>query len=301
MAKKTGLHSKNQHHKKYDFSILCEKHPALEEFVFINEYTTKTIDFSNSKAVKELNCALLVAHYNIDFWEFPDVNLCPPIPGRVDYIHYVADLLKESAIKNVKVLDIGTGASCIYPLLGNAEYGWKSVATDIDEKSLDYAKQILVKNKLDTKIELYLQKEQQHIFKEILQLENRFSVTMCNPPFYNSLAEAKEENTRKNKGLDNNSTERNFAGIENELAYKGGEKAFLHTYLYESSQFKKQCFWYTTLVSKKENVQSMYVSLEKLGATTIKTIPMHQGNKITRIVAWTFLNKKEREEWNSEY
>ncbi len=299
MVKPRGLHPKNKHQKKYDFSMLCVANPSLKEFVFVNEYKTETIDFANPKAVKELNRALLFTHYNLSYWEFPDSNLCPPIPGRVDYIHYVADLLKESSIASIKALDIGTGASCIYPILGNAEYGWRFVATDIDKISLKYAKEILVQNKLDTKIELRFQKDKTQIFKGVLEHDDQFSVTICNPPFYNSLAEAKQENTRKNKGLNKNATQRNFAGIENELSYKGGEKAFLHTYLYESSQFKKQSFWYTTLVSKKDNVQPMYTSLEKLGATTIKTIPMHQGNKITRIVAWTFLDEKEQEEWNT--
>ena len=298
MAKFIGLHPKNKHKKGYDFSILCKAVPSLKEFVFVNQYGTETIDFSNSKAVKELNTALLFADYNVIFWEFPDTNLCPPIPGRVDYIHHIADLLNESKIKNVKAIDIGAGANCIYPILGNAEYNWKFSATDIDKDSLEYANQILINNKLDGEINLYHQKDKTHIFKDILQPEDQFAVSICNPPFYNSLAEAKAENARKNKGLQNDSIQRNFAGNENELSYKGGEKAFLHTYLYESSQYKKICFWYTTLVSKKENVQSMYTSLEKLGATTIKTIPMNQGNKITRIIAWTFLTKKEQDEWN---
>ena len=299
MAKLSSLHPKNKHDEGYDFSTLCNTYPPLKEFVFINDYNTETIDFSNSAAVKKLNRALLIVHYKLSFWEFPDTNLCPPIPGRVDYIHHVADLLKESNISTVKALDIGTGASCIYPILGNAEYGWQFVATDIDKKSLDCVKQILIQNKLEDKIKLRFQKDKTQIFKDILGDDDKFSCTICNPPFYNSIAEAEQENARKNKGLNKSSTQRNFAGIETELSYKGGEKAFLHTYLYESSQFKKHCFWYTTLVSKKENVQSMYTSLEKLGATAIKNIPMHQGNKITRIVAWTFLSKKERQEWNS--
>ena len=79
--------------------------------------------------------------------------------------------------------------------------------------------------------------------------------------------------------------------------YKGGEKAFLHNYLYESSLFKNQCFWYTTLVSNKENVKSMYVSLNKLGATTIKTLPIKIGQKKSRVVAWTFLNEDQQKQW----
>ena len=126
---------------------------------------------------------------------------------------------------------------------------------------------------------------------------------MCNPPFYRSEEEAIQANTRKLKGLgtSSNTTARNFSGKSKELWYKGGEKAFVHTYLYESSLHKKRSFWYTTLVSKKENLESMYASLKKLEATEIKTIPMHHGNKITRIVAWTFLDKKERKLWQENF
>jgi len=48
--------------------------------------------------VKVLNTALLFKYYNIQSWNFPDDNLCPPISGKVDYIHHLADLLKTSNI-----------------------------------------------------------------------------------------------------------------------------------------------------------------------------------------------------------
>ncbi|WP_456462129.1 23S rRNA (adenine(1618)-N(6))-methyltransferase RlmF [Lutibacter sp.] len=296
------LHPNNKHNSAYNFSELMAVYPLLKEFVFTNKYKTETIDFANPEAVKAINTALLFKYYNITFWDFPDDNLCPPIPGRVDYIHYLNDLLKSSGIKkDISIIDIGTGASCIYPLLGNAEYGWQFIGTDIDKKSLDRANKILKKNKLTKFIELKQQTNSSQIFKGVLDEKDRFSATMCNPPFYRSQQEAMEANARKLEGLGdrNDSKTRNFSGKQQELWYKGGEKAFVHTYLYESSMFKKQCFWYTTLVSKKENVQSMYDSLAKLGATEIKTIPMHQGNKVTRVVAWTFLSKEEQKEWVS--
>lgn len=295
------LHPNNLHQKGYQFLELCEVYPQLQEFVFVNNYGTSTIDFANSKAVKAINTALLFKYYNITFWDFPDDNLCPPIPGRVDYIHYLADLLKSSGIhENAKIIDVGVGANCIYPLLGNAVYGWHFLGTDIDKKSLDRAKKILKKNKLTECILLKQQVDSSQIFKGILNESDKFSATMCNPPFYKSQEDAMQANARKLKGLGNNNySTRNFSGKQQELWYKGGEKAFIHTYLYQSSKFKTNCFWYTTLVSKKENVQGMYDSLQKLGATKIKTIPMHQGNKVTRIVAWTFLNDDEQKEWNN--
>jgi len=241
---------------------------------------------------------LLFKHYNIQFWDFPDDNLCPPIPGRVDYIHHLADLLKNSNItKDVKIIDVGVGANCIYPLLGNAVYNWQFLATDIDKKSIDRAEKIVKKNDLSENIQFKQQKDATQIFQGILNENDKFSATMCNPPFYRSQEEAMQANARKLEGLGNEAKARNFSGKQQELWYKGGEKAFIHTYLYESSMFKTQCFWYTTLVSKKENVQSMYDSLNKLGATEIKTIPMHQGNKVTRVVGWTFLTAEEQKAW----
>lgn len=297
--KESGLHPNNKHHLGYNFQDLCATLPSLKPFVFTNEFST-TIDFSNPEAVKCLNKALLLKHYNIKHWEFPDENLCPPIPGRVEYIHHLNDLLEQSLIKNeISVLDIGTGATCIYPLLGNSEYNWDFLGTDIDKQSLENSQKIIDTNNLASRITLFHQSDENNIITEEVFNGNKFSASMCNPPFYRSQYEAIEENSRKLKGLGIETTARNFSGLQNELWYKGGEKAFLHNYLYQSSLFKNQCFWYTSLVSKKDNITGMVDSLTKLGATEIKNIPLQFGNKISRIIAWTFLSLEEQDEWGS--
>ena len=287
----SNFHPKNKHKSGYDLDALCKAYPNLLSFVFINKYENKTIDFASPKAVKSLNTALLFKHYNINFWKFPDTNLCPPIPGRVDCIHHIADLLKSSGInKNIRVLDIGTGTSCIYPILGYAEYKWDFIATDIDKNSLQNAQNIINKNDLSKYIILRHQKDASKILVGVLNENDNFSVSICNPPFYKSEVDALEATIKKIKGLNKTEGEtvRNFSGTQNELWYKGGEKAFLHNYLYESLLFKNQCVWFTSLVSKKDLVKGMYNSLKKLGATHIKTINMGQGNKASRIVAWTY-------------
>ncbi|CAL2095944.1 Ribosomal RNA large subunit methyltransferase F [Tenacibaculum sp. 190524A02b] len=279
-----SLHPNNIHNKGYDFTLLKEKYPAITKFV-VEKYEKETIEFSNPEAVKIFNKALLSAHYGIAHWEFPDENLCPPIPGRVDYIHHLAGLIGNE--KQAHVLDVGTGATCIYPLLGKAVYNWNFTATDIDADSLAVAQKIIDKNGLTQSIKLRFQKDENHILKGILKEKDAFTATMCNPPFYKSLEEARGANRRKSRNLGNN-TVRNFAGNENELWYVGGEKAFLHTYLYESSLHPEASIWFTSLVSKKENVESLQKSAKKLGVKTFKVIPMHQGNKLTRIVCWSF-------------
>lgn len=274
----------------YDLEVLSQKYPRLTPFVFINKYAKKTIDFGNPKAVKALNTALLFKYYHINFWEFPDSNLCPPIPGRVDYIHHLSDLMQnENITSDILVLDIGTGATCIYPILGHAEYDWRFVGTDIDQAALQTAQNNISKNELESAISLRLQKDASQILKGVINENDRFLIAMCNPPFYKSEQDALNATTKKLKGLNKeNTTVRNFSGTHHELWYTGGEKAFLHNYLYESSLFKTQCQWFTSLVSKKDLVKGMQISLKKLGAKHIKVINMGQGNKLSRIVAWTF-------------
>ena len=284
MISKKGLHPQNKHRKGYDFEVLILKNRRLNAFLFENKFQVRSIDFSNPMAVKELNRSLLRHHYNIHFWDFPDENLCPPIPGRVDYIHHLSDLTNE---EDISVLDIGTGATCIYPLLGTSEYQWKFVGTDIDSESLVSAQKIIDKNELNDLIELRYQKDKKHMLKNVLKEDESFTFTMCNPPFYKSEAEAIGANKRKTRNIGSTAI-RNFAGNNNELWYEGGEKAFLHTYLYESSQYPEASQWFTSLVSKKDNVESLEKSAYKLNASNFKVIPMHQGNKITRIVAWQF-------------
>lgn len=285
IMKEKNLHPKNKFNNGYNFDELIKINQKLAPFVSKNQFDVVTIDFSNPEAVKELNKALLFSFDKISVWDFPKENLCPPIPGRLDYIHYLADLISDEA--DVKVLDIGTGATCIYPILGVAAYNWSFVASDIDLKSLDTAQDIIDDNDLGSKIELRHQVKEEEILKGILKEGDSFSAVMCNPPFFKSAEEAQGANKRKNKNLGNN-TVRNFSGNNNELWYIGGEKAFLHNYLYESSLFKEKSKWFTSLVSKKENIKSLEKSSAKLGAVEFKVIPMSQGNKVTRIACWRF-------------
>ncbi|MFY0629427.1 MAG: 23S rRNA (adenine(1618)-N(6))-methyltransferase RlmF [Flavobacteriaceae bacterium] len=288
MNSKPGLHPRNKHKNGYNFDVLIKENEALKPFITENIHGNATIDFSDPKGVKELNRTLLQHHYGIKDWNFSDENLCPPIPGRVDYIHHLSDLLTSSGItENIKVLDIGTGASCIYPLLGVKEYDWDFVATDIELDSLDSSQDIIDDNGLDAKIELRQQFDEANILTGIIEDGDSFSAVMCNPPFYKSELEAKGANARKTRNLGNNAV-RNFAGNNNELWYPGGEKAFLHNYLYQSSLFKETCVWFTSLVSKKGNIESLQKSAEKLKAKDFKVIQMHQGNKVTRVAAWQF-------------
>lgn len=310
------LHPNNLHNYGYDFPALIKSHPALNGHVKTNKYHRESIDFSDPTAVKTLNCALLNHHYGIDEWDIPEGFLCPPIPGRVDYIHYVAELInvnrsgKNTQLKNtsIKLLDIGTGANGIYSLLACQVYGWHCTASDIDPLSLENVANIVSKNPaLDNRLQLRLQHEKSHVFEGVIQPGEYFDVSVCNPPFHASLKEALKGSQRK---LDNlalnrnkasthktsiNKTRRdsptlNFGGQKAELWCKGGESKFLRIMIKESKEFGRQCRWFTTLISKNENVKPARKLLRKLEASNIKEIEMKQGNKITRILAWTFVS-----------
>lgn len=307
---KKNLHPRNQHRLGYDFDSLLKILPELNNFVGINEHQIQTLDFSNPEAVKALNKALLLANYDIQYWEIPSTFLCPPIPGRVDYIHYLADLLAQSNNgvipkgESVQGLDIGVGANCIYPILGNAVYGWSFVGTDIDEKAIQNCKKIIEKNpKLIDAISLQLQTEPRFIFKNIIETEDKFAFTICNPPFHNSKEEATKVALRKVNNLSTNKTTTptlNFGGQNAELWCPGGELAFITQMIYESAKYPMHCLWYTTLVSKQAHLNSLYKTLNKVNAANITTIDMAQGQKNSRILAWTFLTEKQQKEWKFE-
>lgn len=310
ITEKSNLHPRNLHRSRYDFKQLIPVFPELKNYVFTNEYQIESIDFSNPSAVKCLNKALLISHYNIKDWDIPKNYLCPPIPGRADYIHYIADLLAESnngeipTGMEIEGLDIGTGANCIYPIIGNSVYEWSFVGTDIDEKALENCAKIIEANPLLTDaISLQLQLEPRYIFKNIITPEDRFAFTICNPPFHKSAEEANEGSLRKVSNLKGQKQTKailNFGGQNHELWCEGGELGFVTQMIFESARYPMQCLWFTTLVSKQSHLKSLYKTLNKVNAAQIRTIDMTQGQKTSRILAWSFLTENQQQDWEFE-
>lgn len=307
---KSGLHPRNKHRGRYDFDQLIQINSALALFVRLNEYGEASLDFSNAQAVKALNQALLKHFYSVAIWDIPKDFLCPPIPGRADYLHHMADLLSSvnggviPRGQSIRGLDIGVGANTIYPLIGNHEYGWQFVGADIDVNALNNAQHIVEANRLSSMIELRLQNSPKTIFKNIILQGETFDFTMCNPPFHTSLAEAQAGTQRKWRGLGKTkqnpqSSVLNFGGQNNELYCEGGEKAFVNGMINESKQFSSHCLWFSTLISKAANLPGVYRALKNVNALQVKTIDMAQGQKQSRIVAWTFLNTKQQHAWYS--
>lgn len=301
---KSELHARNKHRERYNFEQLIESCSELKPYVKLNNFDDLSIDFFNPEAVKMLNKALLKHFYDIENWNIPQNYLCPPIPSRADYIHYVADILTNSNNGNkIKCLDIGVGANCVYPIIGIKEYDWNFVGSEIDKIAIQSANKIVETNEiLKGKVEIRFQNNSKNIFAGIIQKDEFFDITICNPPFHSSLAEAQAGTIRKLNNLTKEKPTKailNFGGKNNELWSEGGEIRFVSDIIRESKTFAKSCFWFTTLISKKENLKSVYYELQKAEAVEVKTIQMSQGNKISRIVAWTFLSKEEQENWKN--
>lgn len=304
---KSQLHPRSKHRGRYDFNALSESFPAIKEFVKPNKFGDESIDFSDPKAVITLNKALLKHHYGIDHWLIPEGYLCPPIPGRADYIHHIADLLGESNYGNVPVgdsvivLDIGVGANCIYPMLGAIEYGWSFIGSDIDPIAVQNSKAIVDQNEvLNGKIDIRLQANPKDVLYGTIMVEDRVDLTICNPPFHASEEEALAGTNRKLKNLKLQKPDKlvkNFGGSNGELWCDGGEKRFIRNLIHESKKFSSSVFWFSTLVSKQSNLKTIYGALKTAEAVEVKTIPMGQGNKSSRIVAWTFLKPHQQRSW----
>lgn len=301
------MHPRNLHKDGYPIGLLCQSYPPLKSFVVRAKSGKESIDFSNADAVLALNTALLKHYYNVSQWQLPKGYLCPPVPGRADYIHGIADLLSSSpkGQMNQRVcgLDIGIGANAIYPIVGISAYNWQFVGSDIDDGALANARKIAAENKgLSASLSLRKQTNKLAIFNGVIKPDDYFTFTMCNPPFHKSAKEALAGTQRKTSNLAKNKQRRgsappklpkgsanlNFAGNSNELWCEGGELAFIQRMIKESTQYKTNVGWFTCLVSKSAHLKPLETSIRYYEATAFTVIEMGQGNKISRFIAWSF-------------
>jgi 23S rRNA (adenine1618-N6)-methyltransferase len=297
---KEQLHPRNRFRAGYDFRRLIACSPGLAPFVKPNAYGDESVDYGNPEAVKALNQALLKYAYGLNTWDVPPGYLCPPIPGRSDYLHHLADLLRtadSAAIsrgRSIAVLDIGMGANCIYPLIGASEYGWRFVGTEIDPIALRWARNLVTANAtVSDRIECRMQTSPLECFKGVIQPGEFFDLSMCNPPFHASAAEASAAARQKRRHLSGRTAARvvlNFGGKAGELWCRGGELAFVKRMITQSAEVPRLCRWFTALISKSEHLPRLRQSLRDVKAADMKIIAMAQGQKKSRILAWSFMD-----------
>lgn len=308
---KLKMHNRNLHRERYDFPELIAVLPELQSVVSKNVYGDDSVDFFDPLAVRLLNQALLKKYYQIDNWILPEGYLCPPIPGRADYIHHVADIIASSNYgksprgEKIRCLDIGVGASCIYPIIGHHEYGWSFVGSEVDLEAIHSANRILEANP-DYKehIEIRHQNNPKDIFYGLIRQDEKYDLSICNPPFHSSAEEALAATQRKLTNLKGEKTDEpvlNFGGQKNELWFEGGESRFIREMIRESKRFGESVFWFSTLISKQSHLKAAEEALKKAGVKDIKIKAMGQGQKSSRILAWTFYNPEEKADWQKSH
>jgi len=291
------MHRLNRFRDGYDFTRLVTAHPPLAPFVVQSPRGEPTITFADPDAVLALNQALLKEAYDLK-WSLPPGALCPPVPGRLDYVHHLADLLGGGDAADaprgpdIAILDLCAGANCILPLLGASEYGWRYVATEANQASHRWARQIVRINPgVARLIEGRHQPDPRLCFAHVTTASERFAACTCNPPFHPSheVAAAGSARKRRNLKLGRDAAALNFGGTSDELVCEGGEVGFIERMIAESATRPELCVWFTTMVSKSANLLALRRALQKTPATLVRTVDVAHGQKKSRMLAWTFV------------
>ena len=273
---------------KPDFLTLIKEFPELKKYILKQNEDNEEefqFDWSNNELSLLMDKSILNYYFNIKYYDIPKGFLIPPIPSRINYINLInsiiTKLIKDIDIKNIIGIDIGTGANIIYPILGYSIYKWKFICTEINNEAYNNAKLILQKNNLENNINIIKQNNKDNIFISILNRENKYIFSMCNPPYYNYENEIKLEDKKRDN-------EYNF----DEIYYKNGEYGFFQRYFEESICYKNNVFLYTILIGKKINAENIYDKLSSYN-DIIKIYNMQKiltGNNVRYIIYWSFFN-----------
>jgi 23S rRNA (adenine1618-N6)-methyltransferase len=283
------MHESNPFRNGYDFTILLEVEPGLQSYVYTTKYGSPSLLLKEPEAVLLFNKTLLAYQFRIDFFELPEGYLCPAVPGRLDYLLHVKELLDDKP--HIHLLDVGCGASGIYQLLAEKVLGWKSKGSDINPISTKYAQINLHKNGLHSAICVH-QQHSENYFSGIIQQQDYFDVTVCNPPFYEQKETSTRLAARKWKQLniqpESNEQKTSFGGNDHELWVSKGQTEFIQAMIRESVGYKDQVGWFTCLVSKKSMLNEILPVLKKLTIAEYRVQEMEQGRKQSRFIAWRF-------------
>ena len=220
-------------------------------------------------------------------WDIPAEFLCPPVPGRLAYIRWIHALLAAIEYEGpVSGIDIGTGASCIYPLLGCSEYPtWSFLATEMDWKAYVVARGNVERNvALRDRIRI-VHVNGQSVFPKRIS-DDSFAFSMCNPPFYASKNEVLEKAAFKHL-----LPKHKYPGAEHEMMVDKGEVGFISNMIAESVHLKTSVQWFTTLVGIKSSLAKLIPLVLK--HTFNYTVVSVQPGKTRRwILAWSFFPRR---------
>ncbi|PFH53327.1 hypothetical protein AMATHDRAFT_79160, partial [Amanita thiersii Skay4041] len=285
------MHYRNPYQRPLDFFALAEVYSPLKPHLrqLVNIPGCYTIDFFNNDSQRRLTEALLYRDYGLTI-SLPNNRLCPPVPNRLNYILWLQDIARahdrfiDTLKGDVYGIDVGTGASAIYPLLGcKTDSRWNFFATEIDDVSYCYARQNVEANRLGDRICLVKTTAPDPILLPLEDPTRLFDFTMCNPPFYTS----KEEimHSSKAKELPPNAI---CNGAEVEMITPGGELAFVGRIIEESKKYITRCKWYTSMLGKLSSVAELVKLLRQNEIVNYALAEFVQGQTRRWAIAWSF-------------
>ncbi|KAI1716212.1 methyltransferase small domain-containing protein [Ditylenchus destructor] len=262
------MHPRNQFKTNPpNFKDLAKKYSFLKDKCYLGVGGKVCVDFKNPKAVTALSRALLLEYFGLSV-QFPEDSLVPRIPQRLNYILLIEDLLRDNNLNNDSVcgIDIGTGASCIFPLLGAKQCEWNFVATELDEISLNCARENAVNNGLSRKI-ILVSVGAETIFEKVMEEfpERVFEFCMCNPPFFDPeegdqrFLSSPDVNTMRNRFTEDGKLAPRSATLakHNEVFVRGGEVAFVTRIINESYRFKDRIRIFTTMIGRRSSISPL--------------------------------------------
>lgn len=283
------MHARNRYKDKPpDFAYLASKYPDFKQHVQINLNGRVSLNFKDPEAVRALTCTLLREDFGLSI-DIPVERLIPTVPLRLNYIHWVEDLIgHQDSDKSTlrRGIDIGTGASCIYPLLGATLNGWYFLATEVDDMCFNYAKKNVEKNNLADLIKV-VKVPQKTLLMDALKEESEiiYDFCMCNPPFFANQLEAKGVNSRNPRRPPPSSV--NTGGVT-EIMAEGGELEFVKRIIHDSLQLKKRLRWYSCMLGKKCSLAPLKEELRIQGVPKVTYTEFCQGRTMRWALAWSF-------------
>ncbi|KAJ7108696.1 hypothetical protein C8R44DRAFT_295533 [Mycena epipterygia] len=282
------MHPRNPYRIPPDFRQLANAYPPLDSCI-IAHGGGFTIDFKDEVSQRRLTEALLHRDFGISL-DLPGNRLCPPVPNRLNYVLWIQDLVRSTdplGDRPIQGMDIGTGASAIYPLLScKLNPDWSIIATDVDRLSLDSARSNIEKNGLSERIQVFETTPEASIFAPLHgDLNARIEFTMCNPPFYSShedvvaSADAKE--------FEPNAV---CTGADVEMITPGGESSFVRRMVDESVELVNRCRtrWYTSMLGKMSSLTEVVGAVRGHGIENYGITEFVQGSTRRWAVVWSF-------------
>ncbi|XP_039439265.1 U6 small nuclear RNA (adenine-(43)-N(6))-methyltransferase [Culex pipiens pallens] len=291
MSMSKFMHPRNIYRQKPDFNALVKQFPELRGVTTVDLNGRVKLDFKNREALQLLTRVLLRRDFGLEV-ELPAGKLVPTLPLRLNYILWLEDV--EEALgwrrnrAELRGLDIGCGASCIYPLLGVARNRtrWKMVGLEKVRDSVESARGNVERNGLTGDVRVVEQKEgEETVIRGFLEgdgVGERFDFCMCNPPFY------EQDHEVENRTGHRPEPSAVSTGSMDELRTEGGELRFVEKIIDESLELKERITVYSSMLGHKRNYDQILRILKGRGVSNFTTTRFCQGNTTRWGVAWSF-------------